>query len=362
MMKVAYLLGSLNRGGAENLILDIFQNAGAAKYDFIGIYRKKGGLLLYFQHSEKKFINCAVSQKNIIGYLFRLRRILINNKITIVHAQQSTDALLAYIASIGTGIKVVLTVHGFDFGLKTSMKIIKKLSFHISDQICLVSNYQYEYYKKQYNSIASKRCSVLYNGINFNKIPYNIPHQRSNRIQLGTVGSFRPGRDQFFICKFLHNLKRQGIEFDFIFIGSKDTTNPSRYDDCVNYCNTNDLESNVHFLGCREDVPQLLSSLDAFIYCSEHDTFGIAVIEAISSGVPVFVNDWGVMSEITEDGRLATVYKTGSTEDLYEKFSCFIRNKEPFRDKANESARYVREKYSIETHMNNLFDIYSKVL
>lgn len=242
------------------------------------------------------------------------------------------------------------------------MKIIKKYSFRISDQICFVSNYQYEYYKKQYSSIDSEKSSVLYSGVCFNKFPYGIPHQSPKRIQLGTVGSFRPGRDQFFICTFLHCLKGQGTEFDFYFIGAKDASNPSRYDDCVNYCISNDLGANVQFLGCREDVPQLLTGLDAFIYCSEHDTFGIAVLEAISSGIPVFVNDWGIMSEITENGKLATVYKTGNIENLYEKFSSFIRNIESFRNKANESARYVRGKYSIETHMNNLYDIYSKVL
>lgn len=361
-MKVAYLLGSLNRGGAENLILDIFQNANEAKYDFIGIYRKDGGLLSSFQHSNKKFINCPISQKKIIEYLFRLRRILIKNQITIVHAQQSADALLAYFASIGTGIKVILTVHGFDFGQAKGTKLLKRICFNLCNYVCFVSKYEEEYYKESYHLIESDKYSVIYNGIDFSKIPIVASAPIHQRIQIGTVGSFRPGRDQFFICTFLHCLKRQGIEFDFYFIGAKDASNPSRYDDCVNYCNTNDLESNVHFLGCREDVPQLLSGLDAFIYCSEHDTFGIAVIEAISSGVPVFVNDWGVMAEITENGRLATLYKTGSTEDLFEKFSRFIRNKEPFCDKANESARYVREKYSIETHMNNLYDIYSKVL
>lgn len=361
-MKVAYLLGSLNRGGAENLILDIFHNSDKAKYGIIGIYRKNGALLGEFQNSGISFINCPVSKGNIIRYLHKLRRILIDNHISIVHAQQSTDALLASIATTGTGIKVILTVHGFYFGLNKTAKLMKVITFKVCDHICFVSHFQYEYYRGQYSLIDSSNSSVLYNGINFSKIPLMLSSQSHKRFQFGTVGSFRPVRDQFFICTFLHCLKRQGIEFDFYFIGSKDASNPTRYDDCVNYCIANDLGTNVHFLGCREDVPQLLSGLDAFIYCSEHDTFGIAVLEAISSGVPVFVNDWGVMSEITENGRLATVYKTGSTEDLFERFSCFICNIEPFRNKANESARYVREKYSIETHLNNLYDIYSKVL
>lgn len=361
-MKVAYLLGSLNRGGAENLILDIFQNSDYAKFDFIGIHRKGGVYADYFRNTSKKFIYCPFPNHNVILYLNRLRKLLLDNEIAIVHPQQSIDALLARFATLGTGIKVVLTVHGFDFGQSKGAKFIKRICFRLCHQVCFVSRYEYEYYKKEYQLKDSGKYAVLYNGINFSKISSNTSYQTHKRIQIGTVGSFRSVRDQFFICKFLNYLKGKGVEFDFYFIGPKVLSEPDRFDDCVNYCTTNNLNSNVHFLGSRDDVSALLSELDAFIYCSEHDTFGIAVIEAIASSVPVFVNDWGVMSEITENGRLATVYKTGSIEDLYEKFSSFIHNEKPFRDKANESAKCVRETYSIERHINNLYDIYSKLI
>lgn len=39
-MKVAYLLGSLNRGGTETLLLDVFRSADKAPFSFVGIHRK----------------------------------------------------------------------------------------------------------------------------------------------------------------------------------------------------------------------------------------------------------------------------------------------------------------------------------
>lgn len=36
-MKVAYLLGSLSRGGTETLLLDVFRNADKADFEFIGV-------------------------------------------------------------------------------------------------------------------------------------------------------------------------------------------------------------------------------------------------------------------------------------------------------------------------------------
>lgn len=360
-MKVAYLLGSLNRGGAENLILDVFQNSEYAKFDFIGIHRRGGIYEGSFQKVSKTFIHCPISRHKIVSYLHRLRKILLDNEINIAHAQQPIDAVLARIATLGTGIKVVLTVHGFDFNTAVFNRVLKYISLCSSDSVIFVSRYQYDYYRNNYHLRESNKYSVLYNGINFSKFIPQEKKQLTGRIRMGTVGSFRSGRDHFFICKFLNYLKDKGVDFDFSFIGSKIDTEAERYNHCVDYCNRHGLENNVHFLGGCDNVPFLLSQLDAFIYCSEHDTFGIAVIEAIAAGIPVFVNDWDVMSEITNNGKMATLYKTGDIGDLYEKFQTLLNNYDMAITQTGEKAILAREKYSISTHIENLFEHYNKL-
>ena len=43
-MKVAYLFGSLNRGGTETLYLDFFRKVKNPLFDVVGLYRKNGSL------------------------------------------------------------------------------------------------------------------------------------------------------------------------------------------------------------------------------------------------------------------------------------------------------------------------------
>lgn len=366
-MKIAYLLGSLNRGGLETLMLDVCQNLTAYDFEAVALYRKGGILEQYFLNSKVPMKQLKVG-KNIFRYLFQLRRYFIDNRVEIVHAQQSIDALLAKIACVGKKIKVVQTFHGFDYN---DNKCLVDFVIHRTDRNVFVSSYQQDYYIKKYNLNQSKQ-RVIYNGINFDKLK-TVDHKlltplkeelnlSSSTLLLGMVGNFNEVRDQMTVCRFLKLLNAHNIDFHFVFIGKKVVNEPYRYDHCVEFCQTNGLNHKVSFLGVRNDVPQILNQLDAFVYATDHDTFGIAVVEAIASSTPVFVNDWAVMKEITQEGKLAMLYKTKDENDLLEKFILFLQNKKNIKKQAEENAHIVREQYSIKKHIENTKLLYKELI
>lgn len=45
------------------------------------------------------------------------------------------------------------------------------------------------------------------------------------------------------------------------------------------------IQENVHFLGVRDDIPQILKTFDVFVFPSLYEGLGIAVIEAQVSGL-----------------------------------------------------------------------------
>ncbi len=457
-MRVAYLLGSLNRGGTETLMLDVCENLQPTDFEAIGVYRKSGVLEKNFLATQIPFYYLPTT-KNKVRYIWKLRQLLLKHKVTIVHSHQPLDALYGYLACWGTGIKLFLTLHGFDFSASQKLHsfILKRTYRNI-----FVSEYVRKYYIRKYK-LDEKRQLVVYNGINFDKIENvslsnplpttikrekitvgkvatsigNVPkaigtpprvvgkdpkaigsipkvvgevpraigtmpkdvgkvstdrktvptdkmgllqdekdfikdkkesvqaekeylqdkNNRPKTLKLAMVGNFVLGREQKTVCRFLKLLKDRGIAFDFYFVGKKNEATPYLYDDCVAFCKENKLEE-VHFLGSRNDVPAILRELDAFIYSTEHDTFGIAVVEAIASSVPVFVNDWEVMKEVTEQGKWATLYKTKDENDLLEKFIVFLQNKTT--KKWQEISCLAKKKYSIQQHIINLKKNYNE--
>jgi glycosyltransferase involved in cell wall biosynthesis len=378
-MKIAYLFGSLNRGGTETLLLDVFRNASKNNLESLGIYRKTGVYENEFLTSGVPMYKLSVG-RNPISYLFRLRKLLHKNNVTIVHAQQPIDALYARIACIGTGIKVVLTLHGYDYTENKEGLFVLKTIIGRTDRNIYVSDTQRTYYEDKYK-LSQVKQTVVYNGISFDKLDKHhtqstalsrAPSYEENlraELQLspdilliGSIGNFNLVRDQFTICNFLKLLHGQGIDFHFVFAGKRIDSMPDLYDRCVNFCRDNELEKNVLFLGVRNDVPEILRQLDAFVYSTDHDTFGIAVVEAMAVGIPIFVNDWGVMTEITDGGKYASLYKTKDEQDLLREFMLFLQNKEVYRNKANQAATFVREKYSIEKHIEKLKEVYSDIV
>jgi glycosyltransferase involved in cell wall biosynthesis len=367
-MKIAYMLGSLNRGGTETLLLDCFRNAGKADFSFIGIFRKDGTLSYDFKNTSVPLFKLVTKHRFDIGYLYWLRKLIRKHNITIVHAQQPLDAIYARLACIGTSVKVVLTFHGFNFDAgRIENLMIRSIITHTNLNI-FVSNAQKQEYQQHYH-LHENRTKIVYNGISFDKLNIsdstdirNELNIRPDTLLLGSVGNFVAVRDQLTLCRFLKLLHETNIDFRFLFIGARNSAEAWRYDDCVAFCKEAGLEEKVLFLGSRTDVPSILLRLDAFLYSTDHDTFGIAVIEAMASSIPVFVNDWSVMQEITQQGKYAHLYKTKDEQDLLIQLLQFQSDRDSYSRQAREAAIWAKKQYSIEQHLHNLSDIYNNLM
>lgn len=366
-MKVAYIFGALNQGGTESLVLDVCSRHAIASYDLLCVYRKEGNLSSAYRKSGAELI-CLPVGRNILKYIFQLRKCFVHNKINIIHAQTPSTALLCFGAKVGLDVKLVTTMHGFSF--RNAKPWYRNLIFSKSDRVVFVSQYEKSYYAEKVKmSGEDGKYQVVYNGVNFSKIDQAVPNKDldkvgGKKIKLMMVGNFVSGRSQIVIVKSIAMLKQRRItNFDFYFVGRRVENEAKLYDECVDYCSQFNL-ANVHFLGARDDVPSLLKSADGFVYSTRHDTFGIAVIEAMAAGLPVVVNDWDVMKEVCADGNeeWATFYRSNDVEDCAEKMADLIQNIDIYKGKAREIALQVRQKYSIEKHIDNLAKLYSEII
>lgn len=366
-MKVAYLIGSLNRGGAETLLLDIFRKSESASFDMMLIHRKGG---LYEKDFEKEKPHCyriAPHKCHFCSYLKQLRKTIIEEQVTIIHAFYWLDVIYAKVATVGLNIPIVITFHGYlggEAGWLVGLQY--RLAMEAAKKLCFVSNEQMQSYEKRYGTIVRKKGVVLYNGLNFEKFELaneeNSEITDERNIKLCMVGNFNSVRSQIVVANALALLRdRKMLPKEFYFIGGRFGGEEYYYDQCVKFCHEQGLD-NVRFLGVREDVPAILKSMDGFVYSSNNDTFGIAVIEAMACGLPIIVNDHPVMKEVCGEANDGIRYfRTGDAEDAAETIANVIANLENSKQMAKINAERVREKYSIVTHINKLNKIYQSL-
>lgn len=356
-MKVAFFLGALRHGGAESLVYDICRKRAGVPFDLCVLYRKDDDFSDAFRATGVEMVQVKRTG-NMLRYMRALRKAVLDNHIDIVHAQTASNAMVSILALLFARVKVVTTFHGFSFS--NAPKWYRWLVYRGSKRIVCVSEFEKKHYERKWGLPADNKLRAVHNGIDFSKLENpqpDIVHPVSvdrNVLNLVMVGSFIEGRAQPFVCRVLHRLNRQDVPFHLYFAGRRDDAEPWRYDDCVSYCQENGLADKVTFLGNRSDVPWLLRQMDLFLYATDHDTFGIAVIEAIASGLPVIVNDWDVMKEVTRDGEWATLFRTGNEEDCVSKIL-------EWQDRRTEApAEAVRKHYSIENHIQALHRIYEE--
>ena len=364
-MKIALFLGALNRGGAESLVYDVFRRKGSLPFEVCCLYRKEGDYSVEFHETGVPFIKITRTG-SLLRYLFALRKAVLANHIDIIHAQTPSNALVCSFALLFTKVTVVTTFHGFPFS--DAPKLYRELVYRRSRKIICVSDYEKSVYEKKWKLPAQNKLCVVYNGMDFSKLDIPIHDSSSvlvtdtNALNMMMVGSFRSGRSHYFICKVADELNKRGIPFNLYFAGMRVQSEPQRYDTCVDFCVSHGLSERVHFLGNRSDIPYLLKQMDLFIYASEHDTFGIAVLEAMASGIPVIVNDWAVMKEISGNGKYATLYETDNVEDCVSKIISFYQKlnaaSESLKEYSSRISQEIRNLYSIKNHINGLYDIY----
>lgn len=362
-MKVAYFIGALNQGGAESLLLDICSRWKELPYDLVCLYRKNGNMTEAFQQTGARLFQVFQGKKNVRSFI-RFRKMVVDEGIDIVHSQMPSSTLLCALALLGTRVKIMTTFHGHSFA-KTS-GFYRWFVYNRSRKIVCVSQYQKQLYEQRWHLPRQNKLSLVYNGVDFSKFHFQKPREGDEAKTIGKdmqfcmVGNFQGGRSPMVICKALERLKTENIKF--YFIGRRVESEGWRYDECVDFCNSHGLE-NVFFLGGRGDVPELLRQMDGYVYSTESDTFGISVIEAMAVGLPVVVNDWAVMKEICTDGNneWVTFFRSNDVEDCAEKMADLIENIDAYKKKAGEIALQVRQKYSIEKHIDNLAKLYDEL-
>jgi glycosyltransferase involved in cell wall biosynthesis len=119
------------------------------------------------------------------------------------------------------------------------------------------------------------------------------------------------------------------------------------------------LGSSVHFLGYVDGVAKqkLLADADLFVLPSLHENFGIAVLEALASGLPVVVTPEVQLSHFVEEHSLGLVAQR-SPEALAHEIMGALGDDELNVRCRDQGAALVTQHFSLQTVGEQLLEMY----
>ena len=186
-------------------------------------------------------------------------------------------------------------------------------------------------------------------GIDLDRFDGARPALRSERPLVGNVARLAPQKDHRTLIK----AARLVPEADFVVAGDGELRH--------------ELErqaagSRVRFLGARDDVPELLASLDVFAFPSLFEGLCLAVIEAQAAGVPVVATPVGGIRETVVDGETGLLVPTGDPGGLAAAIRRLLEDRPAAEAMAAEARRRVRERFSIERMLDETLRLYGTPL
>jgi glycosyltransferase involved in cell wall biosynthesis len=249
----------------------------------------------YYRHWHSVFLTRA------------LRRHLARVGNCVVYAQDPLAARSALRARQGPHQRVALAVHfrtsqadewadkkqiERDGNVYRSIRQVEKDMIPRVDGIVYVSRWAREALVKWLPAASSVPSAVVNNFV----APHDAPCDRAPLADLVTLGHLEPVKNHRYMLRILAEAKQEGRRLTLDIYGD----GPLKRD-LVKLTRSLGLEGQVRFRGFRTDVRDFLPRYKVYAHTSYSESSSLAIIEAMSAGLPIVAGAIGPIAELCDD-------------------------------------------------------------
>lgn len=120
-------------------------------------------------------------------------------------------------------------------------------------------------------------------------------------------------------------------------------------------------EDMVFFLGYREDIPQILHSLDVFVLSSDHEGLGSIIMDAMACRLPVVATRAGGIPEVVHHQKTGLLVPPQRPKLLANAILKVYEDKELAQRLGKQGYNDVHEKFSAESMAWKAMDLYESL-
>lgn len=305
-VNVMHLVQGLDVGGLEMMVVSLAKRLDRERYrpaiccfDCVGPLADEVALQGVDVFLVKRRSGVDVS------YIFKLARFLRRQNTQVLHLHNPTaffyGALAGRLARIS---RIIYTEHGRDFSRSRKVQLADRMLSQLVNAVVSVAEWGRRYLVTQ-EGIDPRRIITIYNGVDAGKLaPRRDRAQMRRELGLrdddavvGIVARLDPIKNHRCLLHAVAGLVAEIPELRLLIVGE----GPMRTELEV-LTGALGLQSQVRFLGCRNDIGDLLNAMDIFVLASLSEGLSLTLIEACIAGRPIVATDVGGNAEVVAHG------------------------------------------------------------
>jgi glycosyltransferase involved in cell wall biosynthesis len=356
-IRVTVLVSSLTIGGAEQLLLDLLRNIHPDRFRVHICFLRNPGLL----GTEVIQLGFPVSS-NVLEHRFdfpgilRLSRLLKAERTDVLFLINHRNTIFyGVLAARLAGIPAIVNWENETF-LKYSfhgLTMFGRRILHWGIDKVVAAAQGHKDYIASVEKVPYDKIEVIYNGVDPKRFRSSLsPGEAKARLGIPTdspvisiIAVLRPDKAHEVFLKAAQKVLQTMLKAHFLIIGD----GPER-ERLIRLAGDLGIERNVHFLGFRRELGDILAAVDINTLSSrpEQETLSVAAIEAMSAGVPIVCTDVGFMKEVVIPGETGYLVQADDFQSMAERILELIGNPGLRKSMSEAAARRVREELSAD--------------
>ncbi|MHB1687020.1 MAG: glycosyltransferase family 4 protein [Ignavibacteriaceae bacterium] len=321
-------------------------------------------------HIEANNIGLIIHPIKMSGYIhpfstLKLISILRRSNFDLIHTQASKDLwlLVPALKILRSKIPLILTKQVGSFIVKKDRLhrwIYNRLTFTLAISNVIKKNLL------DTCPLTEEKILLLHNGIDtekFNSEKVDLKKVRDefkikkDEILIGMLARFSPGKghEEFLAAAKILTEKFGGLKF--MIVGEASRGENDYAESIKNLAGELKLD-NIIFAGYRTDTPEILGSMDIFVFPSHNEAFGIALAEAMAMGKPSVCSNADGVLDIAADGVTSYLFENKNPDDLAQKIELLIKSPETRKTFGLSARKRAVEYFDLEKLTEKVISIY----
>lgn len=265
--------------------------------------------------------------------LSQVKKMCDENQYNLLHCHSPIGSVVARLAARDArkkGTKVIYTAHGFHFYKGAPKKNwimfypIEKICSTFTDVLITINKEDYEFAKKYMNT---KRIEYIPGvGIDTKNFILEDFDKATKRRELGiadadfmiiSVGELNENKNQEVVIRAIAKMKRDNIHY---FIAGKGDKEQYLID------LARKLGVNLHLLGYRTDIVELLNTADLYVFPSKREGLSVALMEAMAAGLPCVASKIRGNVDLIDEGKGGYLFESTDVDGFVKGIKSYVKS------------------------------------